>query len=260
MNPDSIQNWDTETQRKYWNDRDVLARLTNIDAEALRRGNEARWLLRSLHISKAIPGPRILEVGCGKGWLLKELVEYGQVTGIDISDVAIEEARRAVPKARFYAGDISSMDLRVLGHFDVIVCLETLAHVVDQPRFMELMNDLLNSNGYLILTTQNRSVYTRKSHVRPPGEGQFRHWVTQSRLRGLLLPHFEVQRMFTIEPSGDHGILRIARLFPKHIQEHWGCGQTIVSLSQKVRQHRLGPFSAIERLRLQGFRWWPRCR
>ena len=46
--------------------------------------------------------------------------------------------------------------------FDVVVTLETFSHVADQPKLIEVIANLLRDRGYLILTTQNRSIYTRK--------------------------------------------------------------------------------------------------
>jgi hypothetical protein len=97
--------------------------------------------------------------------------------------------------------------------FDVVadVTLETFSHVADQPKLIEVIANLLRDRGYLILTTQNRSIYMRNSRIAsaPPAEGQFRLWVTMQELRRLLSGRFECLRFGTVEPGGNRGLLRV---------------------------------------------------
>jgi len=83
------------------------------------------------------------------------------------------------------------------------------SHVTDQRRFIEIAAELLDNGGHLILTTQNRTVNLRNSRIKAPAEGQLRRWRTKKDLRALLSPRFECLQLFTIEPSGDLGFLRI---------------------------------------------------
>jgi SAM-dependent methyltransferase len=57
-------------------------------------------VLRHLIVKHDIPiGSRVLDVGCGRGQLVQFLYELGfDVTGIDESQSAIEQARRAAPQ------------------------------------------------------------------------------------------------------------------------------------------------------------------
>jgi SAM-dependent methyltransferase len=78
-------------------------------------------------IRDVCPHPRVLDVGCGSGALLEFLrpVPMRSYTGIDISMVALTEARRrAVPGARFVAADFNEWQPR--GVFDAIVFNDTL--------------------------------------------------------------------------------------------------------------------------------------
>lgn len=238
---DSSVHWDTETQRKFWNAWDTQY-LNAISEETRRRGDEVLSLICSLNRQR----PRILEIGCGNGWLVERLLSFGPVTGVDIADEPIQDARRRIPSAEFYAGDILQMDLPN-NSFDLIVTLETFSHVSDQPRFIELIASLLSDRGYLILTTQNRSIYMRNSRIAPPAQGQLRHWVTIQELRALLSPRFDCLHSSTVEPGGDRGILRLvnsrkltgvlSRIFSKErvirLKERFGFGQTLVLLARK---------------------------
>jgi len=146
----------TASQRKFWNAWDTQ-RLQTVGEETRRRGDEVLGLISSLNLER----PRILEIACGNGWLAERLLSFGPVTGVDIADAAIQEARRGVPSAEFHSGNILEMGLPH-NSFDVVVTLETFSHVADQPKLIEVIANLLRDRGYLILTTQNRSIYTRR--------------------------------------------------------------------------------------------------
>jgi ubiquinone/menaquinone biosynthesis C-methylase UbiE len=247
-NLDSTTDWDQEVQREFWN-RWVGLHLQDetLGTEALRRGQVVISLLRGLNLSK----PNIIELGCGNGWLAEKLAAFGPITGVDIADSAIEEARRRVPHGVFYSGDALSLNLPVRT-FDVVVTLETFSHVPNQALFVELMARTLTSDGYLILLTQNRTIYTRRRDIAPPGKGLFRRWVTMSQLRKMLLPYFHISTAFTIQPSGNRGLLRIVnsnklnRLLTKFLRrdslerfkERCGLGQTLVVVGQKRRDEQ----------------------
>ncbi|MFZ0927667.1 MAG: methyltransferase domain-containing protein [Syntrophobacteraceae bacterium] len=240
---DSDVNWDFESQRAFWNKWDgQCLREDTLGEQAIRRGETALSLLQSLKLA----GPKILELGCGNGWLAEKLAAFGSITGVDIAEKAIEEAARRVPMGAFYAGDALSLHLPA-EEFDVVVTLETFSHVPSQPDFVDLIARVLRPRGYLILLTQNRTVYSRRSDVRPPGEGQLRRWVTMKELRRMLSSRFRIMKAFTIEPAGDLGFLRIVNsrklkrlvtaLVPEltleRFKERAGCGQTLVALARK---------------------------
>jgi len=229
-----------DQQRTWWNSWDQK-HLRTLGRETLRRGDTALSLLQSLDLNQ----PHILEVGCGNGWLSERLIEFGHVTGVDIADSAIDDAKRRVPNGTFFTGDFCSLHLP-LAHFDVALTLETLSHVPDQMTFVRCLAAVLKPKGHLIVLTQNRVVYSRRSDIDPQGVGQIRRWVTMRELRSLLAPHFEVKRAFTIQPSGHNGFLRavnsarvnralalvISRSTLESLKERAGLGQTLVVLAQ----------------------------
>jgi len=106
---------------------------------------------------------------------------------------------------------------------------------------------VLKPGGHLILLTQNRLIYSRRSDIAPQGVGQVRCWVTMRQLRALVAPHFDVLRAFTMGPSGHLGFLRmvnsaklnaaLSRVIPHPkidwLKERAGLGQTLVMLAQR---------------------------
>jgi 2-polyprenyl-3-methyl-5-hydroxy-6-metoxy-1,4-benzoquinol methylase len=173
------------------------------DAPTLRRQQEVLEALARA----GVRGGRLLEVGCGTGWLAARLQELGDVTATDLADEVIARARAAHPGVRFLAGDF--MTLEAGAGYDVVVCLETLSHFVDQSAFVARLASCLRAGGRLLLTTQNRSVFERRDDVTPRAPGQIRNWVDARQLRALLTPHFRIVRLTSLLPEGHRGILRV---------------------------------------------------
>jgi 2-polyprenyl-3-methyl-5-hydroxy-6-metoxy-1,4-benzoquinol methylase len=75
-------------------------------------------------------GGSVLDLGCGNGVpVARSLAAAGyQVTGVDISDVQVERARRLVPAGTFIRADATVIDFP-LRSFDAIVCLYSLIHM-----------------------------------------------------------------------------------------------------------------------------------
>ena len=63
-NMDSTTEWDSDSQRKFWNEWDTRhLQDETIGPEALRRGQTVISLLQNLSLAK----PDIIELGCGNG-------------------------------------------------------------------------------------------------------------------------------------------------------------------------------------------------
>jgi 2-polyprenyl-3-methyl-5-hydroxy-6-metoxy-1,4-benzoquinol methylase len=204
------------------------------DEPTMRRTREALAAVRDLRLSS----PKILEVGCGTGWLTAKLAEFGTVVGVDLGAESIRAAAEKLPGIEFKAGDILEIDLPS-NHFDVVVTLETLSHVADKDAFMEKMAYVLKPRGTLILTTQNKFVFDRCEVA--PNIGWTREWVAMARLKKLLHPKFSINRATSLDPKGHKGILwvvnsgKLTRLFAaiigesrvKRLKEAFGFGQTL---------------------------------
>lgn len=100
----------------------------------------------------------ILDIGCGCGVpTSQKLSEAGySVTGIDISPVQIQRARKLVPKATFLEADIVSATSDILepSKFNAIIALYVLIHIPldEQPKVISRITELLRPGGYCLMT------------------------------------------------------------------------------------------------------------
>lgn len=104
-------------------------------------------------------GKNILDVGCGGGILSQAMAAHGaHVTGIDAEQEAIlsalAKARDSQLTINYLCTPIEEYDKQT---FDAITCMEMLEHVQNPQLVINHCARLLNSGGYLLLSTINRS-------------------------------------------------------------------------------------------------------
>ncbi len=96
---------------------------------------------------------RILDVGCGYGYLVHSLRrESHRALGIDISSKAIETANKNF-------GNYFSISSTPAGKYDLIIATEIIEHVQDPRGFIQQLMESLNPNGALLITTPNKNFY-----------------------------------------------------------------------------------------------------
>lgn len=199
-----------DDQRKYWNKWNFERRVGNwTKTQACsREEKEIIELVRKLGKEDL----KILEVGCGSGWLCSELAAFGQVIGTDIANEVLGKSATADPRVSFVAGDFMALTFPH-NYFDVVVAVEVLSHVSDQQAFVAKIAQLLRSGGHLALATQNRIVLSRWSKVVPQGPGQVRNWVDVRKLRKILGGYLEILELRSVVPVGDRGFMRLVNSY-----------------------------------------------
>jgi 2-polyprenyl-3-methyl-5-hydroxy-6-metoxy-1,4-benzoquinol methylase len=191
-------------QQRFWNDWNAAERENGVGELSKRQAEVVCGWLHSLGRSDL----KILEVGCGAGWLCPQLAKFGRVTGTDLSDEVLARAQQRAPNVAFIPGDFMSLDLGP-GAFDVVVTLEVLSHVADQNAFITKIASHLRPRGHLMMATQNRFVLQNFNRIPPPGPGQLRRWFDRRELRRLLEDEFEVVELFSVTPRANRGIMRL---------------------------------------------------
>jgi|SRR5271165_82651 len=151
-----------------------------------------RWLA---DLRDRLPGHgHVLDIGCGCGIpVARHLTAAGhQVTGVDVSDVQVERARRLVPGATFIRADATEMDFPP-SSFNAVICLYALIHMpLDrQPRLLHEIARWLRPGGWLLATTgQDAWTGTQDNWLGGPatmwwshaGAITYRSWIHQTGL------------------------------------------------------------------------------
>jgi SAM-dependent methyltransferase len=105
-------------------------------------------------------GGAVLDLGCGCGVpLARDLAAGGYaVTGVDLSAVQVERARRRVPAGRFLHADAAEVDFPA-SSFDAVVSLYALIHLPldEQPRLLGRIGRWLRPGGWLLASTGHRA-------------------------------------------------------------------------------------------------------
>ena len=102
------------------------------------------------------PETRILDVGCGNGYVCGEFLRQGaRVVGIDLSEKGLHFAREAYPQGRFEAVTADDHLLENLREepFDVVVSTEVVEHLHSPAAWARGCFAALKPGGTFICTT-----------------------------------------------------------------------------------------------------------
>lgn len=101
-----------------------------------------------------VTGRSVLDLGCGNGTKLAELVGDGAISsvGVDISDNFIASDH---PELEFIHGDLSELD-KVVGlsgrTFDRILILQSFGYAKDPVHTLKVARSMLTKDGFILLT------------------------------------------------------------------------------------------------------------
>ena len=112
---------------------------------------------RLLSWCKDLPdNARILDVGCGDGFHLKLLREYGKkdwtLEGVDIDKRAVQAAENAGLKV--YLGSVEKIDLPK-DAYDLAFMIQTIEHLEKPYEILTAVKRILKPNGKLVIVTDN---------------------------------------------------------------------------------------------------------
>ena len=129
--------------------------------------------------------PRILEIGCGEGYLLKEIRETfneAEIFACDLSSEKIEEAteKHGYLRVNFFKADAHNVSRIIDSKFDLLICCEVLEHLENPD---QAISDFLNLSDRLVLSVPNEPLWRilnclRGSYLKDFGNtpGHLNHW------------------------------------------------------------------------------------
>lgn len=99
---------------------------------------------------------RILDVGCGDGFHLRLLRDFGKpgwrLEGVDLSEQAVAAATRAGLNVQH--GSVEELDLP-RSTYDLVLLIATIEHVADPPGVLRAVRRLLRPGGSAVIVTDN---------------------------------------------------------------------------------------------------------
>jgi SAM-dependent methyltransferase len=155
---------------------DAVGWFERLYAEAGRGAAVVPWadLAPNPHVvawlDREAPRPgRALDVGCGLGDTAEALTQRGfEVVAFDVSQTAIEEARRRFPESRvdYRAADLLRLPAHFAGAFDLVVECYTLQVLPPdaRARAAQSLRETLRPGGTLLVVARGREPED------PPGE------------------------------------------------------------------------------------------
>lgn len=109
-----------------------------------------------------VHGKAVLDIACGEGYGSYFLAQNAaHVIGIDIDASTITNAKRKYKKSNleFKTGSVLQIP-EPNNTFDVVVCFETLEHIVDQDKMVNEVKRVLKTGGVFIVSTPDKRYYT----------------------------------------------------------------------------------------------------
>lgn len=121
-----------------WHPRRIAARLGNLDGRA------------------------VLDIACGTGEWLAHLQSLGAApSGIDISSVAVGACRDRLPRTEVHEGVAEALPFEA-GRFDLVTCLGSLEHFLDQSKALAEMRRVAKSDARFLILVPNAGFLTRR--------------------------------------------------------------------------------------------------
>lgn len=174
------------------------------------------------------PGERIHDVGCGTGYLTKQIKGQGaEVIGTDYSPQMIEQARKNFPDVEFEVANAS--DFHLEGKFDAVFSNAALHWVKDHDGMMQCVYDSLKPGGRFVaemggkgnvqkLITAAKSTLEKYGYHKQaqlsqwyfPSLGEYATRLEQHGFRVAFASHFDRK---TPLQDGDRGVAKWIEMF-----------------------------------------------
>jgi 2-polyprenyl-3-methyl-5-hydroxy-6-metoxy-1,4-benzoquinol methylase len=133
---------------------------------------------------------KVLDLGCGRGWLSNLLSEFGPVVGIEPVHKVVNFASKSFPKIKFIAGDFLDKENELKGKkFSLIVCSEVIEHI-ELPlrsKFCLSINSVLDNNGFVIITTPRAEIQNEWKFKFGDPSQPLENWFNENEINDLFI-------------------------------------------------------------------------
>lgn len=153
--------WDSSSEMK------ILHNMNRLRVPFVRDGliNMRVTKAEKINTDKPLEGLKILDVGCGGGFLCEPLTRLGaSVTGIDATEelIKIADAHKSFDKSleslNYSWTTVEEFSIQNKESFDAIVSSEVVEHVDQKKIFLQSCVDCLKPGGSFFLTTMSKTL------------------------------------------------------------------------------------------------------
>ncbi len=172
----------------------MLHRLNPVRLHYVRDRIDQHWQSDERSV-RPLAGRTALDVGCGAGLLTEPLRRLGaEVTGVDAAPgliaAATGHAEASGLDIRYVAGGVEELS----GQFDLVTAMEVIEHVAEPAAFVRSLADRLAPGGLLIMSTPNRTAWSRLLTITlaegfgriPKGTHDYDQFIAPERMTALL--------------------------------------------------------------------------
>jgi 2-polyprenyl-3-methyl-5-hydroxy-6-metoxy-1,4-benzoquinol methylase len=143
---------------------------TEITSEKITSDNPIHQrLFKAYVVAKDYIHGDVLEVGCGEGRGVSELLEKASsFTAVDKIKPAIDDLQKKFPQGKFMAMNIPPLSGLHDNTYDVVVSFQVIEHIEDDLLYLKEIHRVLKPGGKALITTPNRSMSLTRNpwHVR----------------------------------------------------------------------------------------------
>ncbi len=214
--------------------------------DRLREANETVAFSHDLHEDRDFSGRRVLDVGCGNGYVLSKYAQEGaEAYGMDLTGAAVSLSARRFElrglRGHFSVGNAESLPYKE-GTFDCVCSMGVLHHTPSPAKAVDELFRVLKSGGRLIVMFYHRnsalyrltfpflSLMTGKTISRlvneVDGKGNPKGEVYSKRELRRLLRRFENLEMFAGLLRGWMIRPKVGALLPERVllrfEKYWG--------------------------------------
>lgn len=128
---------------------------------------EKKRIKTMVKLAQISANDRLLDMGCGEGYLLSLIPKIERIAGLDISRVALEKATTLLknrPYIELKYGDAQNTPFNN-DSFDKIICSELLEHVPYPRLVIKEINRLLKRDGLLVISVPDEKRIQKIMHI-----------------------------------------------------------------------------------------------
>ena len=145
---------------------------------------------------------KILDLGCGPGELIEELLKRNKVidiTGLDFSEGMLNESRKKNPAAKHIQLDVKDLH-KLQGNYDTIISTHSLPYWKNPKKVMKDLSNILNEDGTIYIGfASGNSLYDKLILFFVKFTTGPANYPSDAKFRELINPYFIVEDLNIIK-------------------------------------------------------------